>query len=93
MDWRNPASGETIRSFTILTCAPNEAMSALHTRMPVILAEGDWPQWLGEAKADAAALEALLRPCPARDLTMWPVDRRVGNVRNNDPSLILPCDL
>jgi PEP-CTERM motif len=27
---------------------------------------------------------------PAEGLTMWPVDRRVGNVRNNDPGLIEP---
>jgi putative SOS response-associated peptidase YedK len=30
----------------------------------------------------------LLAPCPAEDMAMWPVDKRVGNVRNNDPALI-----
>jgi putative SOS response-associated peptidase YedK len=26
-------------------------------------------------------------------MTMWPVSTRVGNVRNNDPSLIKPIEL
>jgi hypothetical protein len=26
-------------------------------------------------------------------MTMWPVDKRLGNVRNNDPSLIEPVEL
>jgi putative SOS response-associated peptidase YedK len=30
------------------------------------------------------------RPYPADDMKMWPVDKRIGNVRNNDPSLIEP---
>jgi putative SOS response-associated peptidase YedK len=88
--WLNPASGETIRSFTILTCAPNETMAALHNRMPVILAESDWPKWLGEEPATVDEIKLLLRPCPSEDLAIWPVDKRVGNVRNNDPSLIEP---
>jgi putative SOS response-associated peptidase YedK len=29
-------------------------------------------------------------PYPAERMTMWPVDKRVGNVKNNDPSLIEP---
>jgi putative SOS response-associated peptidase YedK len=31
-----------------------------------------------------------LRPYPAEDMTCWPVSACVGNVRNNDPSLIEP---
>jgi putative SOS response-associated peptidase YedK len=42
--WRNPANGEEIRSCTVLTCAPNDAMVEIHNRMPVILDESDWPQ-------------------------------------------------
>jgi putative SOS response-associated peptidase YedK len=35
-------------------------------------------------------LEALLAPYPAEEMTCWPVSTRVGNVKNNDPSLIEP---
>src|SRR5215470_8098567 len=46
--WKSLTSGEEVSSCTILTCGPNEAMGELHDRMPVILAEIDWPKWLGE---------------------------------------------
>jgi putative SOS response-associated peptidase YedK len=83
-NWRSPA-GEWIRSFTIVTCPANPLVAALHDRMPVILDPADWPLWLGETEGDFAA---LLRPYPEAGMVMWRVDRRVGNVRNNDPSLI-----
>jgi putative SOS response-associated peptidase YedK len=60
------------------------------TTQPVILAEYDWPQWLGEVPASDQELLALLKPCPDEALKIWPVDRMVGNVRNNGPQLILP---
>ena len=85
--WLSPAN-EVINSCTILTTEPNELVAALHNRMPVILGAADWPVWLGETPANDDAVRALLRPCPAGDLTLWEVDKRVGNVRNNDASLI-----
>lgn len=50
----------------IVTCAANETLAPIHHRMPVVLAEEDWPLWLGEAGHGAARLmrpaaEALLR--------------------------------
>jgi putative SOS response-associated peptidase YedK len=35
-------------------------------------------------------LKALLAPYPSAEMTCWPVSARVGNVKNNDPSLIEP---
>jgi putative SOS response-associated peptidase YedK len=35
-------------------------------------------------------LLALLKPCPDEALKIWPIDKMVGNVRNNGPPLILP---
>jgi putative SOS response-associated peptidase YedK len=51
------------------------------------------PLWLGEDPAGAEELKAVLRPYPAEDMTTWPVSPRVGNVRNNDPSLIEPIEV
>jgi putative SOS response-associated peptidase YedK len=47
-----------------------------------------WPAWLGEEPADPPHLKALLAPYPSEDMICWPVSARVGNVKNNDPSLI-----
>ena len=58
---------------------------------PALLLKPDaWPVWLGEEPADEPQLKALLAPYPADDMVCWPVSARVGNVRNNDSSLIDP---
>jgi putative SOS response-associated peptidase YedK len=64
-EWKSPV-GETIRSCTVITCAANEVIGELHDRMPVILAEKDWPKWLGEEPATPDELKALLFPPPLR---------------------------
>ena len=88
--WRAPSSGERVRSFAIVTTEPNELCAALHNRIPVVLAPAAWPAWLGQEPADEAQLKALLAPYPSDAMICWPVSARVGNVRNNDSSLIEP---
>lgn len=91
--WKSPVE-ELVRSFTIITTTPNELCVAVHNRMPVILPASAWPAWLGEDGADSAAeLKSLLVPYPADGMVMWPVSTRVGNVKNNDQSLIQPIEL
>jgi putative SOS response-associated peptidase YedK len=87
--WRSPA-GERIRSFTIITTQPNSLCAELHNRMPAVLKPEAWPVWLGEQPAAVPELKALLAPYPSDDMVCWPVSPRVGNVKNNDPSLIEP---
>ena len=88
-NWRSPA-GEWVRSFAIITTTPNELCAELHNRMPVVLKSESWPAWLGEEPADAPRLKTLLGPYPAEKMMCWPVSQRVGNVRNNDETLIEP---
>ncbi len=88
-NWRSPA-GEWVRSFAIVTCTPNALCAELHNRMPVVLTPDAWPLWLGETPADPRPPRALLAPYPAERMTCWPVSPRVGNVKNNDPSLVDP---
>jgi putative SOS response-associated peptidase YedK len=90
-EWRR--DGETLRSCTIITTEANALMATLHTRMPVILHESDWPAWLGEDPASPPDLKALLRPYPAEDMQAWPVSQRVGNFRNNDADLLTPVEV
>jgi putative SOS response-associated peptidase YedK len=91
--WKSPAE-EVVRSFTIITTTPNEMCAEIHNRMPVILPPSVWSAWLGEEQADGeAALKGLLAPYPTDGMAMWPVSPRVGNVRNNDPTLIEPIVL
>jgi putative SOS response-associated peptidase YedK len=60
----------------------------IHDRMPVILGRENWRAWLGEIDVSADELLGMLHPYPSDLMLAYPVDRRVGNVRNNDPSLL-----
>lgn len=88
--WKDPKSGDEIQSCTILTTNSNKVMAELHDRMPVILDKTDWPKWLGEEPATDEELLAMLRPSPGQVLKVWPVDKKVGNVRNKGAELALP---
>ncbi len=79
--------GETIESFTIITCAPNAVTGPIHPRMPVILAQDDYDDWLGGDD------DKLLRPYPAESMSAYPVSRAVNNVKNDTPECIEPIDL
>jgi putative SOS response-associated peptidase YedK len=46
-----------------------------------------------EGPAQESTPKALLTPYPAEEMTCWLVSTRVGNVKNNDPSLIEPVVL
>jgi putative SOS response-associated peptidase YedK len=65
--------------------------------MPAILAESDWPKWLGEEPAIEQELLLMLKPradnaqaCADEVLRVWPVNKMVGNVRNTGRELVLP---
>jgi putative SOS response-associated peptidase YedK len=84
--WK-PKEGEALKTFTIITTDPNELMEPLHDRMPVILEPKDYDRWLDPGNPAQPPTD-LLRPYPAEKMQAWPVDERVGNVRNDDPDLL-----
>lgn len=88
-NWRSP-KGEWMRTFAIITTARNQLCAELHNRMPAVLKPEAWSLWLGEEPAEPAELKALLKPFPAEEMTCWPVSSPVGDVRNNEASLIEP---
>ena len=78
----------TVRSATIITGAANDAMSAIHDRMPIILPPSEWSTWLSPEQHDIELLGKLLVPAPDRLITMHPVSTDVNNVRNKGEHLI-----
>ena len=92
-EWRpSKDSDERLRSTTIITTTPNELMATIHDRMPVILPPSAWEAWLDPDNADLETLGKLLVPAPDGLLTMHPVSKDVGNVRNQGAHLIEPID-
>jgi putative SOS response-associated peptidase YedK len=47
-NWKEPASGEWISTFAIITTDANELVAEIHDRMPLILAPGDYIGWLSD---------------------------------------------
>jgi putative SOS response-associated peptidase YedK len=87
--WKDKATGQRLETYAIVTTDPNELVEPIHNRMPVILAPRDYERWL--APADPAHLPFdLLRPYSADDMTAWKVSSAVGNVKNDEPGLIVP---
>ena len=56
----------------------------------MILPRDAWRRWLGEDEAGVDDLCGMLRPFPAELMGAYPVERRVGNVCNNDADLLTP---
>jgi putative SOS response-associated peptidase YedK len=62
-------------------------MAPIHNRMPVILPESTWEQWLDPDEHDVDALARLLVPASNELLEAYPVSTAVNNARNNGPEL------
>jgi putative SOS response-associated peptidase YedK len=77
-----------MQTFTVLRTEPNELGAPMHDWMGVILGRENWTAWLGEVEASQDELLRMLRSYPSHLMRAYRVDRRVGNVRNNDPGLL-----
>ena len=89
--WRDRAAGADapwLHSCTIITTAANTTMQPVHDRMPVILPEAAWNEWLDPFNTDIESLQRLLVPAADDILTMHPVSTAVNNVRNKGAELI-----
>lgn len=86
--WRNPVTGEDIRSFCVITCPANEMVAIIHDRMPVILHRQNYERWLSPEPDPSD----LMKPFPAELMTMWPIDRKVGSPKNDTPDILDPIE-
>ena len=89
--WRDPDAGpdaDPIVSCTVLTREANEAMSAVHDRMPVMLAPNRWDDWLDRSDGDVEGLIASIPPVPDDLLTIYPVSTAVNNSRSRGAQLL-----
>ena len=84
-------SFDELETFTILTCEPNERLSGLHNRMPVILPRETYDSWL-DPRTGGEDLQSLMTPYAASNMTTYPVSRLVNNPRNDLPACIEPVD-
>jgi len=88
-NWKDPTTGEWLRSCTIVTSAANDLVGQIHERMPVILEPASYAKWLGEEDASPAELKALLKPYEAGPLVMWPVSAAMNKPGGPDDETVL----
>ncbi len=85
--WKDPATDQWLQSFTIVTTEANELMSAVHTRMPVILLPRDYARWLDRTPNERQPVD-LLRPFDSEAMQSSACNPLVGNPRNNGPEML-----
>jgi putative SOS response-associated peptidase YedK len=89
--WKDPSTGELVRTCAIITTKAEGSIGKIHARMPVILDPSVWDAWLDRDLTDASEAERLLQPVPSDLLMERAVSTRVNNVRNDGPELIEPA--
>lgn len=90
-NWKDPESGEWIRTCTILTGEPGDLVRPIHDRMPVILDPSTWDAWLDRDLDDVETLRHLLAG-GVTALAEHAVSTLVNKVANNVPELIDPLE-
>jgi putative SOS response-associated peptidase YedK len=90
--WHSP-DGTELRTYTILTCAPNDLMAPIHNRMPVILPRESEAAWLDPQETRTASVLPLLQPYPAQAMAAYPVSTAVNSPQNEGAALIAPLAL
>lgn len=84
-----PAPDHSTASFAILTCAPNQQVEPIHSRMPLILRQSAWSEWLSP-QASEASLTALLNPWAGEPLDTWRVSTMINQRDAEGPACVEP---
>jgi putative SOS response-associated peptidase YedK len=87
--WTGP-NGEELDTAAIVTTIANRTLSAIHSRMPVILPPDAFGMWLDSAHVDAPTAAALLVPSRDDVLEAYEISPAVNRVANDTEALIAP---
>ena len=85
-----PAEREPVESCAIITTGANALGSEIHHRMPVILAQNDYAQWLDPRTTASSDLLPLLQPFSPEVMSVYPVSTLVNNTRVDESRCITP---
>lgn len=89
--WKNPKTGEALRSCAILTADAQGPLAEIHERAPVVLPREAYGAWLDRTLVDPDEVKAAAgRRLPPAELTQWKVRLLVNNAKSDGPELIEP---
>jgi putative SOS response-associated peptidase YedK len=87
--WRQPETGEIVRTFAVITTSANGLVAEIHDRMPVIVAPDNYTRWLSPIDPDP---RDLLVPYPAGPMIAWPISTKVNAPGNDSPDILAHVD-
>jgi putative SOS response-associated peptidase YedK len=87
--WVGP-NGEELDTVAIVTTAASADLAALHHRVPVTIAPGDFDRWLDCRGYDAEDVMTLLTAPEEGEFAWHEVSTRVNHASNDDAQLVLP---
>jgi putative SOS response-associated peptidase YedK len=88
--WRDPESGEEVRTCTILTTSAPDGLGHIHDRAPLLVGPAHRDRWLDPTAQDP---REVLVPAVPGPLVATAVSTLVNSVRNNGPELLEPVSL
>jgi len=81
------ANGSEIETCAVITTQANETLTHVHHRMPVMLAQSCWDDWLSAGERQLEKIGALLKPAPENDFIAYPISKDVNKVSNETADL------
>lgn len=82
--------GKEIKSCSIITTDSNSFMAKIHDRMPQILDENQYDEWINPENQDRDKLLEMLKPIESDKMQAYEVDKMVNSPRNNNAECIKP---
>jgi putative SOS response-associated peptidase YedK len=81
--WKNPETGQWLKTAAVVTRDASKAMEHIHDRMPVLVERDDWSTWLKGSPDTASALFMK-----EHEISSYRVSLAVNSSRNNGRELI-----
>ena len=89
-EWKNPATKETVFSFTIITTTANPMLQSIGVkRMPVILSRSEEMEWI-RASNHLSDVLTFLNAYPYEKMNAYPVSEMINIEGINNPSMLNP---
>lgn len=89
--WRSTESGEWVITCAILTTEPNELLTPIHDRMPVIIRPDDYRAWINPS-TKTEDVRRLVASFPEKEMKAWEVSLLVNDPKGDDARVIAPID-
>jgi putative SOS response-associated peptidase YedK len=91
--WKNPRTGEALRSCAIVTAEASGPLAEIHGRAPVVLPERAHAAWLDRKLTDPEKVDAIAAArVPPEAFTHWKVRLLVNDTGRDGPELIEPAE-